>query len=81
MVLQNVEKAKKEIEKIEAEEAREKDTKKTASGAATPALSNGGAATATENGNKSDDNAVDEVTEHVKEANLEEKKGEEIAAA
>ncbi|CAN8103112.1 unnamed protein product [Discula destructiva] len=76
---QNVEKAKKEIEKIEAEEAKEKDSKST-SGAATPATSNG-TATATENGDKSDAKTVEKITEDVKEATLEDKKGEEVAAA
>lgn len=50
----NVEKAKKEIEKIEAEEAKEKDGKKSSSGTATP---NGNGAAS--NGEKSDDKVED----------------------
>ncbi|ROW05229.1 hypothetical protein VSDG_00067 [Cytospora chrysosperma] len=68
----NIEKAKKEIEKIEAEEAKE--TKKPSSGAATP---NGNA---TSNGEKSDDK-VEEVTKEVEKASIEDKKEEEAVAA
>lgn len=77
---QNVEKARKEIEKIEAEEAKEREPKNTASGAATPPT-NGDAATTTENGDNSEDKAVEEVTGDVKEVTLEDKKDEEVAAA
>lgn len=77
---QNIEKAKKEIEKIEAEEAKDNGTKKTASGVATP-NGDAAAATTTENGDKSDDKTVEKVTEDIKETTLEDKKGEEVAVA
>ncbi|TPX06968.1 uncharacterized protein E0L32_011113 [Thyridium curvatum] len=63
----NIEKAKKEIEKIEAKEAAE------ANGEATEA--NG------VNGKKSDDKAVAEVTSELKDASIEDKKEEGAAAA
>lgn len=66
--LQNVEKAKKEIEKIEAEEANERDGKKSSSGTATP---NGNGAAS--NGEKSDVK-VEDVTKGVEEASIEDKK-------
>ncbi|KAK7743168.1 multicopy suppressor of BFA (Brefeldin A) [Cytospora paraplurivora] len=69
----NIEKAKKEIEKLEAEEAKEKEAKKSSSGTATP---NGNGAT---NGEKSDDK-VEEVTKEVEKASIEDQK-EEVAAA
>lgn len=58
-VSQNIEKAKKEIERLEAEESG------AASGTATP---NG------VNGKKTEDKAVAEVTEGVKEVSVEDKK-------
>lgn len=60
---QNIEKAKKEIEKLEAEEAAE-------SGTATP---NG------VNGKKGEDKAVADVTSDMKDASLEDKKEEVAA--
>lgn len=65
--MQNIEKAKKEIEKIEAKEAAE------ANGESTEA--NG------VNGKKSDDKAVAEVTSELKDASIEDKKEEGAAAA
>ncbi|KAG8166752.1 hypothetical protein KVR01_002441 [Diaporthe batatas] len=64
----NIEKAKKEIEKIEAEEAQEKGGKKSSSGDATP---NGNGAASDED--KSDDK-VEEVTKEVEDASIEDKK-------
>lgn len=75
ILCQNIEKAKKEIEKIEAEEAKEKDGKKSSSGAATP---NGNGAIA--NGESADDK-VAEVTKEVEEASIEDKEEEAVAAA
>lgn len=75
--LQNIEKAKKEIEKIEAEEAQDSGTKKTTSGTATP---NGEAAT-TKNGDTSDDKTVEDVTKDVKETTLEDKQEAKVDAA
>jgi hypothetical protein len=62
---QNIEKAKKEIERLEAEEAGE------TSGTAAP---NGA------NGKKTDDKAVAEVTEGFKDISVEDKKEEEVKA-
>lgn len=73
--MQNIEKAKKEIEKIEAEEAGEKEGKKASSGAATP---NGESADATENGDKDVNDVAKDLAE---KANIEEDKKEEVAAA
>lgn len=81
--MQNIEKAKKEIEKLEAEEAKEKESKKS-SGTATPAAeANGDATPAAENGDsKGDDKIIDEVSNDLAEkATLEEKKEEGVAAA
>lgn len=69
LALQNIEKAQKEIEKLEAEEAKEKEGGKK-SGSATP---NGDAA---ENGDK----AVDAVAKDVADASLEDKKDAEVVA-
>jgi hypothetical protein len=55
---QNIEKAKKDIEKLEAEEAAEASDTTTPNGA---------------NGKKADDKAVAEVTEAVKNVSVEEK--------
>lgn len=71
----NIEKAKKEIEKIEAEEAKEKGGKKSSSGEVTP---NGNGAASDEE--KSDDK-VEDVTKEVENASIEEKNGEADAAA
>ncbi|KAI3398802.1 hypothetical protein diail_8493 [Diaporthe ilicicola] len=71
----NIEKAKKEIEKIEAEEAKEKEGKKSSSGTATP---NGNGAAS--NGEKSGDK-VEDVTKEVEKASIEDKKEEAVAAA
>lgn len=76
----NIEKAKKEIEKLEAEEAKEKEGKKSSSssGDATPTTS---AASGDATETKSDDQAVEEVTNDVAEkATLDEKKAEVAAA-
>ncbi|KAK2613482.1 hypothetical protein N8I77_000394 [Diaporthe amygdali] len=71
----NIEKAKKEIEKIESEEAKEKEGKKSPSAIAMP---NGNGATA--NGESADDK-VAEVTKEVEDASIEEKEEEAVAAA
>ncbi|KAL1846093.1 multicopy suppressor of BFA (Brefeldin A) [Diaporthe australafricana] len=71
----NIEKAKKEIEKIEAEEAKEKEGKKSSPGPATP-NGNGAASNGETSGDK-----VEEVTEKVEKATIEDKEGEAVAAA
>ncbi|POS75452.1 nuclear segregation protein [Diaporthe helianthi] len=71
----NIEKAKKEIEKIEAEEAQEKGGKKPPSSEATP---NGNGAASEEE--KSDDK-VEDVTKAVENASIEETKEEAAADA